>query len=162
MTIMTNATRRRTYYRLHREKILAEQKTPEAREHVRQLHHQRSDEINARRRKIYETKLPDTDKRRKQKSEAMQRWWAKNRAAYLASLYAKRLEKMEREAGRPRPDKCEVCERSNGRHGGIMFDHCHRTGKFRGWICYSCNTTLGHVNDDPKILRALIAYLEHG
>ena len=70
---MTNATRRQTYYRKHREEILAKQQTPEAREHVRQLHDQRKDEINTRRRELWLTK--PKGKRRKPQTKEYQREW---------------------------------------------------------------------------------------
>lgn len=64
-------------------------------------------------------------------------------------------------AGRPRPDHCEVCGYKPAEGGrGLHFDHCHETGKFRGWLCNWCNLALGHVKDDPARLRALISYLE--
>jgi len=39
----------------------------------------------------------------------------------------------------PRPDACELCQR----HLELVWDHCHRSGLFRGWICAKCNTILG-------------------
>jgi hypothetical protein len=42
----------------------------------------------------------------------------------------------------------------------MNFDHCHTTGRFRGWLCRNCNVTLGLVGDDPNKLRALADYLE--
>jgi hypothetical protein len=60
------------------------------------------------------------------------------------------------EAGRPRPDACEVC---GGNKGGIVFDHCHQKGHFRGWLCSRCNSVLGYVEDDPNRLVKLAAYL---
>jgi hypothetical protein len=30
----------------------------------------------------------------------------------------------------------------------------------RGLICFNCNTALGQVKDDPRILLAMISYLE--
>lgn len=42
----------------------------------------------------------------------------------------------------------------------IAYDHCHKTGKFRGWLCMKCNTALGLVNDDVDILKKMIEYLE--
>lgn len=65
------------------------------------------------------------------------------------------LTKQEQEAGRPKPNTCEVCS-SRGR---IVFDHCHRTGVFRGWICSHCNLILGRIKDDPMILEKLVVYL---
>ncbi len=59
-------------------------------------------------------------------------------------------------AGRPRPDKCEICGEFNLR---ICFDHCHNTGKFRGWLCDRCNKVLGIVKDSPELLENLANYL---
>src|SRR5215472_8646662 len=61
------------------------------------------------------------------------------------------------QAGRPRPEFCDVCGRNEG---GLVFDHCHTHGHFRGWLCRECNWVLGLVDDDPDILRKLTAYLE--
>ena len=56
---------------------------------------------------------------------------------------------------RKKPDYCEVC----GRNDRIVFDHNHKTGEFRGWLCNGCNTALGFVGDNPEILQALARYL---
>lgn len=58
-------------------------------------------------------------------------------------------------AGRKKPDVCEVC----GGKGQICFDHDHKTGKFRGWLCQPCNKILGFANDNPEVLMSLIKYL---
>ena len=60
-------------------------------------------------------------------------------------------------AGRPRPLVCDVCCQT----GCITFDHCHRSGNFRGWLCRSCNTALGQVKDSAELLRKLADYLDH-
>jgi hypothetical protein len=60
-------------------------------------------------------------------------------------------------AARPKPDCCDVC---GGNRGMIVFDHCHRTNHFRGWLCNGCNRALGFVDDDPQRLRMLAAYLD--
>jgi len=96
-----------------------------------------------------------------------QQWWQSNKEKARASAlarhykqpkksYQRRLAAMEAEAGRPRPESCEVC----GGTGKISFDHCHQRGIFRGWLCNGCNSILGHAHDDPQRLRMLIAYLE--
>lgn len=58
---------------------------------------------------------------------------------------------------RPKPAVCDVCARPNKK---IVFDHCHQSGRFRGWLCDPCNMILGNVEDRPEILRALAVYLE--
>lgn len=60
--------------------------------------------------------------------------------------------------GRPCPEVCEIpgC----GNVGKIHFDHCHKTGKARGWLCFNCNAALGHVKDKSSVLRALADYLD--
>jgi hypothetical protein len=58
---------------------------------------------------------------------------------------------LERQGGR-----CAICRR-NDRALGV--DHDHATGRVRGLLCNSCNTAIGHLNDDPVVLAAAIAYL---
>jgi len=64
-------------------------------------------------------------------------------------------EKREIIAGRPKPEQCEIC----GAFGKIYFDHDHKTGKFRGWICPRCNWILGLAKDSKDLLNMLINYL---
>ena len=61
----------------------------------------------------------------------------------------------------PKPDKCQVCGNlGSDTKKGLHLDHDHKTGKFRGWLCNGCNTSLGHCRDNPEILRKLARYLE--
>lgn len=62
----------------------------------------------------------------------------------------------EKLAGRKRPEHCEIC----GAMGRICFDHDHKTGKFRGWICHRCNVVLGFVKDNSELLNELAEYLK--
>lgn len=90
----------------------------------------------------------------------------KKRAApeYKAKMreYHKRKNRSQRAflAGRPQPDVCDVCGRPENHKDGVVFDHCHQKGHFRGWLCRNCNWTLGLVEDDPSILLKLISYLK--
>lgn len=67
----------------------------------------------------------------------------------------------EKLAGRKKPGFCEVCGISrNELKKDLCFDHDHKTGKFRGWICHRCNVALGMVKDKVEILELLIKYLK--
>ena len=87
------------------------------------------------------------------------KWRSENKdlvKSYSKEWLVRRNEKLEKVAGRPKPEICEIC----GKGGRICFDHCHKTGKFRGWICESCNVLLGFAKDDISTLQSLVKYLK--
>ncbi len=59
-------------------------------------------------------------------------------------------------AGSPRANICEICDKKEK----TVFDHCHKNGNFRGWICDRCNKMLGLVKDSTDLLNKMIHYLE--
>jgi hypothetical protein len=69
----------------------------------------------------------------------------------------KRNAKLEQIAGRKKPAVCDICHEVNIR---IVFDHCHVSGHFRGWLCDRCNRVLGIVKESPELLMALRDYLK--
>lgn len=52
---------------------------------------------------------------------------------------------------------CGICET---RIEKPCLDHCHKSGKFRGFLCTACNTGLGQYRDNPDLLRLAADYLE--
>jgi hypothetical protein len=67
-----------------------------------------------------------------------------------------------RKAARERPQFCESCGDApdvTSHQPKLCFDHDHDTGRFRGWLCFRCNTALGFLLDDPRRIAALAAYL---
>lgn len=62
----------------------------------------------------------------------------------------------ERDATRPRPFMCEICDKP----GKVVWDHCHKTGLFRGWVCLKCNTALGLVDDCHDRMQRMMKYLD--
>jgi hypothetical protein len=62
---------------------------------------------------------------------------------------------------------CAICGTTEpggqGKTRTLVVDHCHRTDRVRRLLCTCCNSALGMVDDDPEILKKMIAYLqEHG
>ncbi len=57
---------------------------------------------------------------------------------------------------------CAICgsTTSRGCKNSFHVDHDHKTGKVRGILCQTCNTGIGSLKDDTKILRLAIQYLE--
>tara|TARA_R110001606_G_scaffold1563_1_gene5835 strand:+ start:138 stop:533 length:396 start_codon:yes stop_codon:yes gene_type:complete len=56
----------------------------------------------------------------------------------------------------PRPETCDCCCKATST---LILDHDHGTGKFRGWLCYRCNSGIGQLGDDMVGLEKAISYL---
>jgi hypothetical protein len=54
---------------------------------------------------------------------------------------------------------CSICGDIGGKKH-LCIDHCHKTGRFRGWLCSNCNLVIGSMKDDPALLRGAADYLE--
>ena len=61
---------------------------------------------------------------------------------------------------------CPICLRNaeevdgkGGKAGPWVIDHCHKTDKFRGWLCHSCNRGLGGFEDNTLRLKRAMTYL---
>jgi hypothetical protein len=123
----------RKYYSAHRDKVLAYRK----RWRGAHLEERRAIEADyARKRRVSD---PVAQRIRMKKFKARQR-------AKLISI-----------AGREQPECCELC----GESGRTVFDHCHASGQFRGWLCDRCNRVLGCVKDSPALLLKMALYLEN-
>ena len=72
------------------------------------------------------------------------------------------------------PDACACCGTTEKRKystlkqwgsGKMKFhlDHCHKTKKFRGYICFDCNVAISRMNDSSEHARKVMEYLQkHG
>jgi hypothetical protein len=50
---------------------------------------------------------------------------------------------------------CAICGRPPKKHA-LHVDHCHKTGKVRGLLCFSCNGALGWFE---KLAAKILKYL---
>ena len=57
-------------------------------------------------------------------------------------------------------DESQVAGKGGTRNGAWVLDHCHDTSTFRGWLCHSCNRSLGGFNDSLDILRNAMIYIK--
>jgi len=55
--------------------------------------------------------------------------------------------------------KCYICEKPiSGKE--VKVDHCHKTKRVRKLLCHGCNTSLGHMRDDPRVFERCVNYLK--
>src|ERR1035437_1631471 len=87
-----------------------------------------------------------TEKRAQQIRQSMRRRVARM-GGYLAC-----------EAWGPKPadGRCEICKDVHP----LRLDHDHKTGKFRGWLCGSCNAGLGMLGDTLSAIEKTRRYLK--
>jgi hypothetical protein len=62
--------------------------------------------------------------------------------------------------------KCAICEQPEtqlrtGKLRALSVDHDHKSGAIRGLLCSDCNTGIGKLKDDPKVLRLAAQYLDY-
>jgi hypothetical protein len=72
----------------------------------------------------------------------------------------------------PLPPKdycCPICHRNEEQAAGSggksrsawCLDHNHTTKEFRGYLCHSCNRTIGQLDEDISRLHRAIEYLQN-
>ena len=85
-------------------------------------------------------------------------WYRRNRDTQIAKLRDRRYPS---KATRPAPEFCEACRTPFAMTTqGSCFDHDHKTGEFRGWLCANCNFAIGYAKDSRDRLQLLINYLD--
>lgn len=69
-------------------------------------------------------------------------------------------ERLAKKQGIKKPESthCELCNKVLTKNK-IIFDHCHATDKFRGWLCDPCNRSMGVLGDNIEGLLKCIHYI---
>lgn len=58
-------------------------------------------------------------------------------------------------------NSCAICETHISQlNRGLFVDHDHTTGQVRGLLCQNCNTGIGMLKDDVKLLQNAVWYFE--
>jgi hypothetical protein len=107
---------------------------------------------NAQTGKCLECRFPSAAKHREYNARWKAKYPGRDQEVKYRFRYGVELSEI-----RAKPETCELCGKA---HKKIVFDHCHDTGEFRGWICDPCNIALGNVSDDILVLERMIAYLK--
>lgn len=91
-------------------------------------------------------------------------WRARNPGRYSEGKrrsVAQRRARKEAELGPA--VRCEICGKgftvSHLNNSNGCYDHNHLTGNGRGWLCPDCNSGIGLLGDNPRLLEAAAQYL---
>lgn len=60
------------------------------------------------------------------------------------------------------PFTCPICNKTFIRehNNDVVLDHSHTDGSVRGWLCSSCNTSLGKFGDDINTLKRALRWVQ--
>ena len=58
-------------------------------------------------------------------------------------------------------NQCAICHNQERDGRSLGVDHCHKTGKIRGLLCFTCNAAIGLLKDNENILLSAIEYLKN-
>ncbi len=85
-------------------------------------------------------------------------WYDKNREIVLAKQLQKKYGIPEDLAILAVNKKipCMICRS----YQKVCVDHCHDTGRVRGFLCEKCNFAYGLLQEDSKIIKRLAIYAE--
>ena len=59
----------------------------------------------------------------------------------------------------PQNTKCALCGEIARKGDQLVFDHCHKTNKFRGYLHNSCNRSLGVLGDNVESLIKAVNFI---
>lgn len=89
------------------------------------------------------------------------------RKCYALKVKADPVLKKIFEKEHPRPEIgedfwCPICDRRFKREhrNDVVLDHSHTDGSIRGWLCSSCNTSLGKFGDNVDVLQRAINWIK--
>ena len=109
----------------------------------------------------------------KKSIDGLDSWCRKCRATYRSEINRGRFrgQLLDEEVRELKKQKlCDICGKENsggnknckhiGEIKGLVMDHNHNTGKFRGMLCHHCNRGLGNFYDNISNMEKAILYLK--
>lgn len=152
----------REYFLKNKEKIMEYKSkwVEDNRDRVNELERIRRQKRLEQKRKYYEEHKEEIRLKKKQLSE-------ERKAKQKISKFRHHLKKynisyedymniLEKQQG-----KCLGCYRTESQiNKRLSVDHCHKTGRVRGLICFTCNLVIGNCYENIDTLNNLIEYLK--
>lgn len=80
-----------------------------------------------------------------------------DRKSHLKRNFGLTLEDYDRRLG-DQDGGCAICG-DPPRSTALHVDHDHATGAVRGLLCFRCNSALGNLRDDPRIIARALVYV---
>ena len=98
---------------------------------------------------------------REKRNAARRQWRAENPEKESATERRKKYGTCGTELLEKQNGLCAICSTDLGKlkTRAQHIDHCHVTGRVRGWLCISCNTAIGMLRDDPALCLSAAKYL---
>ena len=59
----------------------------------------------------------------------------------------------------PEGTLCGICKEPGTKRNKLVFDHCHESERFRGYLCNTCNRSIGCLGDNTQLLLRAVNYL---
>jgi hypothetical protein len=86
-----------------------------------------------------------------------------NRSVGLINKYGVTMEEYDKML-KSQNGVCAICLHPEtlmrrGKIVPLFVDHCHKTGKIRGLLCYPCNSAVGYLKDNPESFDRASSYL---
>ena len=73
--------------------------------------------------------------------------------------HSSQAKKLMQELNMQRPPLGTPCKCCGKKTEMLVFDHDHQTNKFRGWLCYQCNSAIGNLGDNLAGIKMAEKYL---
>lgn len=142
---------RTEHYARNRERLLAYQKEYRAGHrallrHKSALRRQSMRETIARQQREAYHGLPADQKRQRNQKARLRSYYGISVEQYELMLHAQH-------------GVCAICKGRCDTGQRLSVDHDHNNGRNRGLLCRRCNSLIGYAKENPRILKAAIAYL---
>lgn len=97
----------------------------------------------------YKKKSQDYSKKWVRKNPEQRKKYMRNSRIRAYGISPERYREMLEEQS----NRCAICEQENKR--AMAIDHDHKTGRVRALLCDSCNLSLGHIEREGFLDKAL-------